>query len=505
MKILSAAQTRELDAYTIKNEPIKSIDLMERASLVFSDWFVEKFSEQHCPIQIFCGIGNNGGDGLAVARILTNYGYQIEVICCQISSKTSKDFQINFQRLSESIVVSTLEKNDNFPIIKENAIVIDAIFGSGLNRSVTGYWAELLQHINQKAATIVSIDIPSGLFADKQTDSTTIQAHYTFTFELPKLAFMFPENYKAVGDWEMNSIGLHQDFIKKTVSKQHYITIKDVRAFFKKRGKYDHKGTHGHALLVAGSYGKVGAAILAARACLRSGAGLLSVHLPKCAYEIMQITFPEAMVIVDQHEFCFSQIQAIKTYKAIGIGCGLGTNKLTENALLDLIEKVTSPLVLDADALNILAKNPKWLSILPKNSILTPHPKEFERLFGKTDNHFERLHLQRQKAQSLGLIILLKGANTCIATPDGNCYFNSTGNPGMGTAGTGDVLTGIITGLLSQSYSPIEAAILGVFLHGLAGDIAAQSLRHEALLASDIISHLGVAFKAIKPQFRAKT
>ena len=499
MKIFSAAQTRALDTYTIQHEPIASIALMERASMVFSNWFIHQFLLSHRPAQIFCGIGNNGGDGLAVARLLEEKQYKVELICCKISTTTSEDFQKNLQRLpkQEKIPIINLKKGDAFPTIKEDAIIIDAIFGSGLNRPVEGYWSKLLEYLNQNATTIVAIDVPSGLFADKPSTGTTIKANYTLSFELPKLAFLFAENYETVGEWTIKSIGLHTDFIKKTPTNYFYTTAVDVKPLLKKRKKFGHKGNYGHALLIVGSYGKVGAAILAAKACLRSGAGLLSVHIPKCAYEIVQMAFPEAMVVVDQHQYCFSKVETLEPYKAIGVGCGLGMNQLSEKALLDLMEKANIPLVLDADALNILAKNPDWLLLLPKNSILSPHPKEFERLFGKSSNHFERLDLQRHKAQELGVFILLKGANTCIAAPDGKCYFNSTGNPGMGTAGTGDVLTGIITGLLAQSYIPLEAAILGVYLHGLAGDIAAAELEQEALLASDVIQYLGKAYKSL--------
>lgn len=496
MKILSASQIRKLDQATIQNEPISSIDLMERASETFVNWFIKTFPNTDRNIQIFCGIGNNGGDGLAVARLLCQRFYKVQVFCCNISTKTSEDFAKNLARLPKRQALELLEiqKEDSFPKLPSNGIVIDAIFGSGLNRPVQGYWADLILYLNKTAKTIVAIDIPSGLFADQATTSTHLQADYTFSFELPKLAFFFPQNQHSLGEWTTKSIGLDADFIKKTETSYHYITPKIIKSILKKRHKFDHKGTYGHALLIAGSYGKVGAAVLAAKACLRTGAGLVSIHAPKCAYQILQISFPEAMVSIDEHDFYFSKIPDLKAYKAIGVGCGLGTENITYTALVELIKKSSIPLVLDADALNILSQHQEFLKQLPNHSILTPHPKEFERLFGKTANDFDRNQLQREQAKKLQVYIILKGANTCIATPEGDCYFNSTGNPGMGTAGTGDVLTGMITGLKAQGYSSLEASLLGVYLHGLAGDLAVAKTGQEALLASDVIAHIGQAF-----------
>lgn len=499
MKILNTNQIKKLDQATIQNEAISSLDLMERASLTFVNWFINTFPNTHQVVQIFCGIGNNGGDGLAVARLLSQRAYTIQVFYCKISPNTSQDFEKNLARLPkrQAIEVFEIEEKSDFPALSADNILIDAIFGSGLNRPVIGYWASLIKYINQTAKTIVAIDIPSGLFADQATTSTHIQAHYTCSFELPKLAFLFPENQHSLGYWTIKPIRLDANFIKKTNSPYYYITPNFIKSILKTRHKFDHKGTYGHALLVAGSYGKVGAAVLAAKACLRTGAGLVSVHSPKCAYQILQISFPEAMVSIDTNESFFSQTPNLKPYKAIGIGCGLGTENISKEALADLIKKTNLALVLDADALNILAQNKELLKQLPKNSILTPHPKEFERLFGKADNDFNRNELQRKKAQELQVYIVLKGANTCIATPEGDCYFNSTGNPGMGTAGTGDVLTGMITSLKAQGYSSLDAAILGVYLHGLAGDLAVLELGQEALLASDVIAHIGRAFRAL--------
>ena len=500
MKIFTADQTRELDAYTIDHEPIASIDLMERASLTFVHWFVNKFPDHDIPVHVFCGSGNNGGDGLASARLLQQRFYNVTVWFCKISENPSPDFQANWDRLPRrtELQIRTIEKGAPLPDLPENVIAIDAIFGSGLNRPVEGYWADLFQHLNEQNITRVSIDIPSGLFADQHSEGACMHADFTFSFEMPKRAFFFPENQNIVGEWSFESIGLHPDFITKTDTPFYYIDIIFAKKLLHKRQKFNHKGNFGHALLIMGSYGKVGAAILAARACLRSGVGLVTIHAPKCAYPILQMSIPEAMVNIDRHEFFLSEIPKLSAYKAIGVGCGIDQKRSSAEALEELLERSPIPLVLDADALNLISKNQKLVKKIPKNSILTPHPKEFERLFGATKNDFERNELQRTKARELNIYIVLKGAHTCIACPDGSCYFNATGNPGMATGGSGDVLTGIITGLLAQSYTPFEAATLGVYLHGLAGDIASEELEQEALIAGDIVQYLGRAFKKLK-------
>ncbi|MCB0560367.1 MAG: NAD(P)H-hydrate dehydratase [Lewinellaceae bacterium] len=500
MKIFTAEQIRQLDAYTIENEPIASIDLMERAALTFTYWFINQFPETGSPIHIFCGPGNNGGDGLAIARMLHHRFYDITVYRCHIGGSTSEDFDVNLGRLPAhgGVPVHDIEKNGSFPELPAGAILIDGIFGSGLNRPVEGFWAELLEHLNQQAATRVAIDIPSGLFADQPTRGVTFHAGHTFSFEVPKFAFFFPENQQRVGHWVAQSIGLHPEAIESTPTPYHFMDEAFIQPLLKRRDKYGHKGHFGHALLLAGSYGKMGAAVLGSRACLRAGAGLVSAHVPQCGYEIIQISVPEAMASIDRHPYQLSEIPGLEGYSAIGIGCGLGQKKATRKALLDLLKKARQPLVIDADALNILGKHPEWQQYIPEGSILTPHPKEFERLFGETSNGFERNELQRKKARELGIHIVLKGAHTCIAAPDGTCYFNGTGNPGMATAGSGDVLTGIITGILAQGYAPLEAALLGVYLHGLAGDLAAEELGQEAMIAGDITERLGSAFGVLR-------
>jgi NAD(P)H-hydrate epimerase len=500
MKILSTKQTREADAYTIEHEPILSIDLMERASKTFVDWFIEKFpKEKFEMVSVVCGKGNNGGDGLAIARLLESNGYDIAIFILNLTDKITEDFKTNLERVQQlqglnKLAIKEITSVEEMPVFGGEEILIDAILGSGLSRPIEGELAKILNYLNECENTVIAVDIPTGVFTDAPTTGACIEADYTFAFEFPKLAFLFPENFHCVGDFVCRSIRLDKRYLDAADSPYYYITADIVKKIYKQRDKFAHKGVFGHALLIMGSYGKMGAAILATRACLRAGVGLVTVHVPICGYEVMQTAVPEAMVSLDEDRFIFTKVYDLPKYSTIAIGCGLSTKNRTRNALCYMLKHMSSPTVLDADALNILGQSPDWFEYIPKNSILTPHPKEFERMFGKAYDNFERNELQRQKAQEFGVYIILKGANTCIATPEGDCYFNSTGNPGMGTAGSGDVLTGILAGLLAQEYNPLEACILGVYIHGLAGDIAAEIESEESLTSGDLVSYLGKAF-----------
>lgn len=500
MKVLNVEQIRQLDAYTIEHEPIPSIDLMERAALAFVHWYTTHFDPEKGPLWIVCGTGNNGGDGLAIARLLHQRFYTVEVIVCAISSNPTPDFQTNLERLESirTVPIHRYVKGDPFPGIPETAILVDGIFGSGLNRPVEGLWAGLIESLSNHPGLRIAIDVPSGLFADRPSTGAVFQADFTLSFELPKLAFFIPENNRFVGKWIVRSIGLDESFIANAEAPYELTECREVHSLVKRRRTFDHKGTFGHALLVMGSYGKAGAAILAARACLRTGCGLVTIHAPKVTYPILQVAFPEAMVSVDQHEFVFTQHGNLSLYKAIGIGCGIGVNQLTAMGFRELLQHATVPLLIDADGLNILAERPEYWTDVPPDTILTPHPREFDRLFGHSENGFERLERAREKAMEKRVYIVLKGAFSTIACPDGSAHFNATGNPGMGTGGSGDVLSGMITSLLAQGYTPRDAAILGVYLHGLAGDLAAADWQQEALLASDIVRYIGKSFERIK-------
>lgn len=499
-KILNVEQIRKLDAYTIENEPIKSIDLMERASMSFVKWFTAHFDSENS-VCIFVGLGNNGGDGLAIARLLALAEYKVELFVVRYSENTTEDFRVNYERLPQVVNKKEVYSKDDLTLLDLNTadqsrVLIDALLGSGLKKEPEGLLEEVISYINRSKFQIVSVDIASGLYADKPTlHNSVVNPDYTVAFQIPKLAFLVPENSKRVGNWNLVDIGLSSEFIQKEKTNQYLINKTFIKTIYKKREKFSHKGNFGRALLIAGSFGKMGAAILAANACLRAGVGLLTLQVPRCGIEILQSTTPEAMVITGKSKKSIEPIDWENLQiDSIGIGPGIGTNSKALACLGNILQETKFPMVIDADALNLLAANKDLLKIVPPNSILTPHLKEFERLFGESGNHFSRLDLLRAMAVDYKLNIILKGAHTAIATPSGDIFFNTTGNPGMATGGSGDVLTGILTSLLAQGYSPLDASLLGVYIHGLAGDIASKETGQESLIASDIISNLGKAF-----------
>ena len=490
MKILTSAIIKEWDAYTIANEPIASIDLMERAANAFCNQVLKANLIQGKSIIIICGLGNNGGDGLAIGRILIEKGYEIKVHVIEYSQNKSEEFEKNLQKLNLVKPIQIIENEASIPIFSDTDLVIDAIFGNGLNRSTDGIVKKVIQRINNSNCDIISVDIASGLFSNSQNkpDDIIIKPSHTITFELPKLAFLLPQNQQFVGKWHAVSIGLSANFIEKVYSKYYYTN--SAGNLIKRRPKFSNKGTHGHALLIVGSLGMMGAAILSARACMRSGIGKLTVEFPKSERSIIQITVPEALIkCIDSDGFSL-QLSYYEQYSAIGIGCGIGRQPETVAFLKWFLAHINQPLVIDADALNIIAEN-DFHHLIPKNSILTPHPKEFERLIGKNWlNDYEKLDLLLNFSVKHQVTIVLKGAHTAVALPNGTIHFNSTGNSGMAKAGTGDVLTGMITALLGQNYNPADAAILGVFEHGLAGDLAVIERSEYSILAADIIENI---------------
>lgn len=494
MKILSAEQIHKWDWFTIAHELVSSIDLMERAAEKCTAWIAAgKFTNRS--IKIFCGKGNNGGDGLAIARQLADKNLFAEVYIVEFGVPGSKDFQTNLGRLhSLPVQIHFLQHADFFPVINKDDLVIDALYGSGLNRDIEGLSAELIQHINAAGATIISIDLPSGMFCDKATISdAVIKAGYTLTFQTLKLCFLFPENEPFFGEVSVLDIGLDKNYLADINANYELSDLTLIKQIYKPRKNFSHKGTFGHALIIAGAKGKMGAAVLCSTACLRAGAGLVTSVIPEDQFAIVQTALPEAMVM------SADEIETIEwsKYTTIGIGPGIGTRKEGAMLVQDVLSHFNKPIVIDADALNILSINQELLKELPPGSILSPHPKEFERLFGKTANHFETIQTAKFYAQKLFVYIIVKGHYSMLACPDGEVYFNSTGNAGMATGGSGDVLTGILSGLLAQSYSSKEACLLGMYLHGLAADIAVQSISQEALLSGDINDYLGRAFLSI--------
>lgn len=484
MKILSAAQIRAWDQATINNKAIESIELMETASQAFvSHLNLDHFKR----VLVFCGSGNNGGDGLAIARILLNQCVQVETFVLPYS-KGSPDFELNLERLGEIKVPEILSPDVYLPTIASNDLIIDALFGSGLNRPLTGIAADLVHHINRSGGTVISVDIASGCYCDQPSKGQPfVKAHKTISFQTPKLAF-FMVDYP--GDFEIVDIGLDQKFLANTVTQYSYTTKYEILSLYKEREKYSHKGTYGHTLLIAGSKGMMGAAVLAAKAVMRAGAGKLTVHLPSSGNFILQSTFPEAMLSLDKDANCVSQLPSLNDYNVIAVGPGLGKEACTVKVLKELLNTADCRLVIDADALNVIASH-QLKDLIPKGSILTPHPGEFKRLMGAWNDDLEKWQLQRQLAKELDAVIILKGAHTSIVDYSGDMYFNCSGNPGMATAGSGDVLTGIISGLVAQGYDSMDAARLGVYIHGAAGDVAKEKFGKNALIASDIVENIG--------------
>lgn len=507
MKILTAAQLKELDRYTIEHEPIASIDLMERASICLTREIESRWNREH-KFYIFAGAGNNGGDALAIARLLHNDGYKVRVWLFDIKNQLSPECETNLKRLQElqdSVEVNIVKQSFDFPSIHTNDVIIDGLFGTGLNKPLNGGFAHVVKKINATHAHIVALDVPSGLLCEDNTycdRSQAIHAELTLTIQLPKFSFLMPENEICVGQWKTVDINLSGQYIEECPATWRLQERDEVSAMLRQRSIFAHKGTMGHALLVAGSAGMAGAAIMCAQSCLRSGVGKLTLHTPSTNAVPLQIAVPEAVLHLDPNSRYISESTETHRYQAIGIGPGIGRDAQTVQAIMEYIAMADIPMVLDADALNILAEHPDWMSHIPQGSILTPHVRELEGLVGHCTDSRERLDRAMDLATLRRVYVVVKGHYTAICTPAGRVIFNPTGNPGMATPGSGDVLTGILTGLLAQGYPPAEATLLGVWLHGSAGDFAAQELGPESMLATDITTHLHQAFASLKSNHR---
>jgi NAD(P)H-hydrate epimerase len=500
--ILTQQQIRAVDAFTVTHEPIASIDLMERAATACACSIIKLFDTKR-KMAVFAGPGNNGGDGLAIARILQQNNYDVSVYLLTTSDRLSPDALINLQRIAACKPELLCAKK--LPTLLPSTVIIDALFGIGLSRPLDGLAAQTVAHINKTGCTVVSIDLPSGLFCDdnrRNIPSRIIQADYTLTFQQPKRSFFFSENETFVGKWKVVDIGLLAEAIEQQPSKFYMLEKQDIERYVLPRCKFAHKGEFGNVCIIAGSLGMMGASVLATKACLRMGAGRVTAHVPNRLSHIIQISVPEALVSMDDDEEAFSNYPAPKGYSAIAIGPGIGRRQQTSCAMLAMLTEICKyrepmPLVLDADALNLLSELPNGLTLLPPNSVITPHVGEFERIFGNSSSAYERNLLQIEMAHRYSIFIVLKGAHTSIATPEGRCFFNTTGNPGMATAGSGDVLTGMIISLLAQKYPVLHAVSAGVWLHGAAGDIAVSKQGQQCVMAGDIIENIGKAFNEL--------
>lgn len=508
MKIFSKEQIYECDELTAKRQKLASTDLREQAGEQIFNWLHTRLQGAQVPIHIFCGIGNNGGDGLVVSRHLILDGYNVKTYIVNCSDKRSKDFLINYERIKNVTKKwpTLLSCTEDFPIINSEDIIVDAVFGIGLNRAVEIWVKNLFIYVKKSKAFTLSIDVPSGLDTDHvpKDEDAVVWANYTLSFAAPKLVFFLPETAKYTKQWGVLDIGLDTNYLLETETEAVLVLKQDVLPIYKPRNTFSHKGHFGHSLIIGGSYGKIGAVILASRAALSAGAGLVTVYIPKCGYVPLQASFPEAMVITDAHEEKITGISFEISPNVIGIGVGMGCEAKTIKAFEDFLKKNKTPLIIDADGINILAQNKPLLKFLPDQTILTPHPKELERLIGKWNDDFDKLDKVKVFSKKHQVIVIIKGAHTITVFQD-KLFVNSTGNPGLATAGSGDVLTGIITGLISQGYSLLNASIFGVYLHGNAGDIALEDYGYQSLIASHIIEYLGEAYKdlfkqPVKPQ-----
>ncbi len=494
MYILSPKQLDQADKATIVNKKITSIDLMEQAATQCFQWLHSRLQGQRIKIHVFCGIGNNGGDGLVIARHLFEHGYDIHCYVVNFSDKRTDEFLTNFERLKEIGEWPTIINSENdFPEVSFDDIVIDAIFGNGLTRKPNGFTKKLIQYINSTKVFTLAIDIPSGLYGNTPVTNSksVLRAEHTLSFQTPKLAFLLPKNKEYINTWEVLDIGLDEDFITNLQPKLHFISKSDIIPLYKSRNKWSHKGTYGHSLIIGGSFGKIGAVTLATKAALKIGSGLVTAYLPKCGYTVLQISVPEVMVEVDDEKvLTYYNFKTKPT--VIGIGPGMGTHEKTAIGFENFIKENKLPLVIDADAINLLSKNKQLLTFLPEKTILTPHPKELERLIGSWKNDYEKLKISSKFSVEYNVILVIKGTHTVIIDGE-TMYFNSTGNPALATAGSGDVLTGLITGLIAQGYEPKYAAIFGVYLHGKTADIAVQETGYETFTATSILDYLADA------------
>lgn len=507
MKIFTKKQLKEAEHITMKNQKISSLELMERAaSLIFKEIHAS-LQGADTEIKVFCGVGSNGGDGLVIARLLKRENYRVKTFVVNYSDKRSEEFLHNYERIKEMDHdwPELLTEESNLPEISENDFVIDAIFGIGLNRPISAWVGRIVTNINNSGAVVLAVDIPSGMFMDKAilSESEVIKASVTLTFQTPKLVFFLPETAPFVGNFHVLDIGLDRQFLLETPTNTRLVGKREVLPLYRPRKKFSHKGTYGHSLIIGGSYGKIGSVLLATKGAFKSGAGKVTALVPKCGYEILQIGLPETMVITSENEKTLTNVDFEFEPEAICFGMGAGKNPETVEAFHNLLMKTKKPMVIDADGLNMLSENPELLKLIPKSSILTPHPKELEGLIGSWKNDFEKLEKTKDFSRKYNLIIVIKGANTITVEAD-KLFVNNSGNPGMATAGSGDALAGILTGLLSQGYDPLTTAVFGVYLHGSAGDFAAAKNGMDSMIAGDILENMGNAFLDLFKKFPVK-
>lgn len=502
MKIFGNDTLRAIDKLTIENEGVTSLELIERAAEAITNEIMLRWRPNK-KVSVFAGPGNNGADALVVSRMLIEQGFTPEIYLFNIGRKhlNSECAQCR-DCLIEMGYTNIIEVVDNFrlPELDPDQLVIDGLFGSGLKNSLMGGFITLVRYINESQATIVSIDVPSGLHGDwnpSPVNRDIIHANLTLTIQLPRLAFLFKENAELVGEWKILDIGLSADAIRNAPTDFYFVEKSDIRQVIRRRDSFASKADCGSGLIIAGSYGMMGAAVLCAKGALRSGAGKITVHSPRCGYSVMQSSVPEVLFDADSHDIVLKDIVPSRNYNAIAVGPGIGVNEATVTTLEEFLKRSQSPVILDADALNCIAKRPALLNYIPTDSILTPHAAEFDRIFGVHKNDECRLQKAIEMARKYGVIIVLKGRYTAIVRRDGRVYFNSSGNAALATAGSGDVLTGLMLGFMAQGYAPEIASLISVYVHGVAGELASEEHGIHGVTAGDVAQNVGRAIKQI--------
>jgi len=498
MKLFNREQLRAWDQITIERHYSSSAELMELAARSCGEVLIDKaFAARYV---FFCGIGNNGGDGLVMARLLHEQQLDVLVVVVGDSSSGSADFRENLQILIDGdLPLSFMSAMPESFDLDPDAVIVDALFGSGLNRPMEGWLVDLISAINSLPNRVVAVDIPSGLQPDLLEPQTgaIVEADITLTIETPKRSMLFAENDRYVGKMVIVPLGLDLDFEQEQPCDWIMIDDREVAPSLHERWKFSHKGMHGHLQVNAGSTGMMGACMLVSYAAMRSGTGKVTACVTELGLQILQTAIPEVVCKIGGGEGELSSFEQVESATALVIGPGIGTTEKPTSMMDAWLKNASKPAIVDADALTILARE-GWLSRIPAQTIITPHVGEFDRLFGKHDTHFERLQTQCQKSKELSIYIVLKGAHTRISTPEGLLYINSTGNPGMATAGSGDVLSGMIGGLLAQGYEPLQAAMLAVYMHGLAGDVAAEARGMDSIIARDIVEFIGDAYSHLR-------
>lgn len=497
MKVFSRKQLHEANQATMQKQEVTSTDLMERSGNQIYNWLHQRLQGAPVPIHVFCGIGNNGGGGMVVARLLIENGYRVKSYIVNYSTTRAKDFLINYDRVKNATKDWPLlmAADSEMLQIGSQDIIIDALFGTGLDRPLEGWVKKIVQHINALPCFKLSIDMPSGLSANSPLfdAEAVIKSGHVLTFEAPKLAFFLPESAQFAPFFEVLDIGLDKAYFNESKGIADVIAKPEAQQLYQQREKFSHKGTFGHTLIVAGSYGKIGAATLASKAAFKIGAGMVTTFVPQCGYSILQSSLPEAMVLTDVDEKQITAIDYAVEPSSIAVGMGIGTSKETQKALLAFFKKVKCPIVIDADAINCIAMSKELQKHIPKNSVFTPHEGELKRLVGEWTDDYDKIEKTKAFAKKHEAVVVIKGANSLVVFED-ELFINTTGNPGMATAGSGDVLSGAIAGLLAQRYDYLIASVFGVYLHGSGGNILAHHLSYEALLAGDIANGLGDAY-----------